>query len=273
MEKKELKSGRFSKKEQKFIKDNYRVMSDREIADTLNRELISIRNFRQKRKLTTVQGDKKNFDKTKDSYVLSLDDNQKRAHFEKEVKSSAMFRSLQKSLTKEELDYYVEQYVDFMMDPTIETMTAAECDMVHQKIIAEVRIHRYLDEEKRKKDISRAKEIEGCQAIIMKCQQSLNVERRQRLKDQSDQAVTFTNLIRDLKNPVVRNTTGREAAMLKFIAEKFYNDTLGKNIISGKEKKFDLNPIFKKQVPTELSSNFTSVDGETSDEKDSPNNN
>ena len=147
-----------------------------------------------------------------------------------------------------------------------------EKDALHQLLINEIRINRFLAEEKTDKalaahqqraPISRAKEIRECQEVIMKAQKSLNVEREQRLKDQNDQALTFTNLIRDMKHPLTRQKVGIEAVMLKFIAEKTYNDNLGTHIISGKDEKFEIDKLFRKgQMPENLGSNFVPTIGE-----------
>jgi hypothetical protein len=53
---------------------------------------------------------------------------------------------------------------------------------------------------------------------------------------------------------------GKEAAMLKFIAEKSYNDYLGSNIMSGKDNLYDIGANFKSGVaPSGISSKFTEM--------------
>ena len=161
-----------------------------------------------------------------------------------------------------------------MMDPTIETMTAMEKDTLHQMLIQEVLVQRFMKEMKDHSDrietllnqgkikphevvpFSRAREIKDAQDIIAKCQASLMVERKQRLKDQSDQSVTFTNLIKELKDPRNRFRLGAEAAMLKVITEQTYNAKLGKNIRSGNARSFDLERNFRNGEVPELPEEF-----------------
>lgn len=265
-------TGRFTKSEDNFIKNNHHLMTDKAIADALNRNPKSVTNRRNKLKLNTKRNKTKLTKKHREAYVASLDDDDRRKFFEKEIRSSARFRSASRSLLDHEQAYYIEKYVDFMLDPTIETMTAMEKDALHQLLLTEVRINRYMAEEKEWKDmvdgwdykahgkppapISRAKEIRECQEVILKCQQSLNVERKQRLKNQSDQSISFTNLIKEMKNPQIRYKMGAEATMLKIIAEHYYNTKLGKNIFSGHDRSFDVDRNFRDGKAPDLPDDF-----------------
>lgn len=264
-------TGRFSKKEDDFITNNHSAMTDGAIGEALNRTTKSVTNRRNKLGLSTKRNKPKLTEKHRDAYVATLDDDDRKKFFEKEIRGSARYRSITHALSSDEQSYYIEKYVDFMMDPTIETMTAMEKDALHQMLLAEVRINRHMAEEKEWKDmcdnwdvangkppapISRAKEIRECQEVILKCQASLNVERKQRLKNQSDQSITFTNLIKEMKNPQTRHRMGLEATMLKVITERYYNSHLDKNIFSGNGKKFDMTKNFRDgdvpEMPTEF---------------------
>jgi len=261
----EQDNGHFTPDQVNFIKKN-QEMTDADIARTLNRKTQSIKN---KRTALGIKGDRSKRSTLKENrsvYINSLDEKGKKEEFQREVRNSARYKGLINAFTGSELDQYVEKYIDFMMDPTIETMTTMEKDSLHQVFVNEIRINRFLEEEKNDKElakkekrmpISRAREIRECQELILKAHKSLDVEREQRLKSQSDQAVTFTNLIRDLKNPNTRLKAGREAAMLKYIAEKFYNEKLGDNIVSGRDEKFDLDALFKNKKAPDLSADFT----------------
>ena len=258
--KSELITGRFSDSEKEFIRNNHETMTDKAIGEALNRDPKSVTNRRSKLKLGTKRNKPKLTKKHRESYVASLDEQDKQKFHEKEIISSARFRSIQPSLSDSEQAYYIEAYIEFMLDPTIETMTAMEKDALHQMLISEMRIVRHMAEEKKYNDmisgweikngkppvpISRAKEIRECQEVLMKCQASLNVERKQRLKNQTDQSITFTNLIKEMKNPQIRHRMAIEATMLKVVAERFYNSHLGTNIRSGKDEDFDLSKNFR----------------------------
>lgn len=264
-------SGRFSKAEDDFIVKNHLSMRDIDIAQALNRNTKSITNRRNKLGIGTKRNKPKTTEKHRDAYIATLDDEDRKKFFEKEVRGSARFRAVNFSLTIDEQNYYIEKYTDFMMDPTIETMTAMEKDALHQLLLAEMRINRHMAEEKEWLDmikdwdikngkppapISRAKEIRECQEVILKCQASLNVERKQRLKNANDQSITFTNLIKEMKNPQVRHRMGQEATMLKVITEHFYNKKLGKNIFSGKDKSFDMKQNFRDGKCPDLPDDF-----------------
>lgn len=267
-----FKTGRFGKKEDDFLMHNHNTMTDKKLAEALGRTVKSVTNRRDKLGLKTSRNKPKLTEKYREAYVASLDDKGRKAFFKKEVTTSEQYRSIFDALDEHEHKYYVEKYIDFMSDPTIETMTAMEKDALHQLILSELRIVRHFREEKAYNDkikdwnptngkpphpISRAKEIRECQEVVIKMQASLMVERKQRLKDQSDQSMTFTNLIKEMKDPQNRNRLGIEAAMLKVIAEKTYNDKVdNKNIQSGRNQKFDLSRNFREGKIPELPDEF-----------------
>lgn len=267
-----FKTGRFSKKEDDFLMHNHNSMTDKQLAEALGRNVKSVTNRREKLGLKTSRNKPKLTEKYRESYVAGLDNTERKKFFEKEVKSSEQYRSIFDALDEHEHKYYVEKYVDFMSDSTIETMTAMEKDALHQLILSELRIVRHFREEKAYNDkikdwdpahgkpptpISRAKEIRECQEVVIKMQASLMVERKQRLKDQSDQSITFTSLIKEMKDPRNRNRLGIEATMLKVIAEKTYNDKVkSKNIVSGRDKQYDLSKNFRGGIVPDLPKDF-----------------
>lgn len=266
-----LNKGRFSEAEDSFIRKNYATMTDRAMAEALNRATKSITNRRTKLGLEMRRNKPKITPKHREAFVATLDSEDRKAFFEKEVRGSAQYRAISASLSPNEQNFYIEKYADFMMDPSIETMTAMEKDALHQLLLAEIRINRHMAEERQWLDmiaawdfkngkppapISRAKEIRECQEVILKCQQSLNVERKQRLKNQNDQSITFSNLIKEMKNPQNRFRMGSEATMLKVITEKFYNSRLNKNIFSGKNFKYDLSKNFRDGAEVDLPDSF-----------------
>ncbi len=267
-----FKTGKFSKSEDDFLVNNHSTMTDKQLAEALGRKVKAVSNRREKLELKTSRTKPKLTEKYREAYVATLDKAERKKFFSKEVKTSEQFRAMYDALEDYEHKYYVEKYVDFMSDPTIETMTAMEKDALHQLILSELRIVRHFREEKVYNDkikewdpaqgkpptpISRAKEIRECQEVVIKMQTSLMVERKQRLKDQSDQSMTFTNLIKEMKNPQNRARLGIEATMLKVIAEKTYNDKVDKgNILSGKNKKFDVSRNFREGQMPELPKSF-----------------
>ncbi len=254
-------TGKFTTKEEKFIRENFHQFTDEEMARSLNRNRLSITNKRIQMKLGTKKEAKiKDINKFRGSYIASLDESEKNDFYRKELHGSSTYKSVKDILNLKELDFYENKYIDFMTDPTIETMTAMEKDTWHEMVMAQIRIIRYMREEKDSNSgqkISRSREIAECQKIVQDCQKSLNVERSQRLKNQSDTAINFTSIIRELKDPTIRRQIGYEAAMLKYIAEKYYNKHLGTNIISGKDDMYALSILFKDEVePSGLSGEF-----------------
>lgn len=248
------KKGRFSKSEEAFIKQNYLSMSDKEIGDALNRDHNSIMQYRKRNSLNKKGVKiKPSFssenEMKKKSYINNVPEQEKKRIFLEELRSTAQYRTTVKSLTSDEKHFYEERYLDFMMDPTVETMTSSEKDTLHRKTITEIRLLRFLEDEKTLRatpgsNANKSKEIQECQDTIYKCEKSLNVTREQRLKDGQDQSINFTNIIKELQDPNKRTEIGYEAAMLKYRAEKLYKERLNENIIAGDETPPDLDDNF-----------------------------
>lgn len=246
------KKGRFAEDEKTFVKQNYLTMSDQQIAEILDRDKNAIVNFRRRHGLdkqgvaTPAKG--LNTEKVRDDFVQALPAEDQKKAFLAELRATSSFRTVSLTLTKDEIKFYEDKYIEFMMDPSIETMTVAEKDALHRKTIAEIRMYRFMEEEKVYKETgqpnNRNKEINECQAVIQQCEQSLKVTRQQRLKDGQDQAINFTAIIRELNNPRLRQALGYEAAMLKWMHEASYNDNIGTTISAGDEKKYDLGKNF-----------------------------
>lgn len=257
--------GRFSKKEDAFLRKNYKDLTDKEMATALNRSVKSVTNRRNKLSLTDKNVGKDDSAKSMQyrmAFLNSLDDDAKREEYLRDLKRSALYKETKRVLTKREIKFYEETFVNFLMDPTIETMTVPERDALHDMTIAQIMIFRLLEWEKREHEkgnheYSKAKDIREQEDVIKSCRKSLNVERQQRMKNQNDSVISFANVIKELKNPDLREKVGLEAAMFKYIAEKKYNEMLKKSITSGQSEEYDLSIIFKDgKVPDELSGEF-----------------
>ncbi len=265
-----LVSGKFSIQEDDIIRANYQTMTCDALAQTLNREKKSVENrickLGLKKKtdsLTEMVSPKKN----RVAYMAALSDEERKGFLRKELRGSSTYKQIKPILSNEDLEYYEDKYIDFMMDPTIETMTIMEKDALHDMTMAQIRMFQYMRDEKIKdvqgRTYSKAKEIRECQEIIQHCQESLNVQRKQRLKNANDQAVNFTSIVRELKDPNLRREIGYEAAMLKYIGQRYYLDHLRTgnregNIISGRSAGiFEIDSLFiKGAVPSGLGGEF-----------------
>jgi len=257
-----------SKREKDFIKSHYANMTDREISDVLGRPRKTISKFREIEGLVknkTTQP-KPAYLPSRTNYLATLDEHEKQLYFRNELRKSALYRSITDVIDKDYLLLYEQKYVEFMMDPSIETVTAMERDIWHEMTLAQIREIEYLKMERDpivdadgnevKRVLSR--EIAQCQDTIRRCQESLNVERKQRLKHGSDQSINFAQIVKELRSPEVRRKIGERAAMLKYIAEKHHNQHLNVNIISGANKEFNLGELFKDgQEPDGLDGDFT----------------
>ena len=256
--------GRYSKEEDDFIHKNYTMMTDQEIANALNRDRKSIENRRVKLGLNNKKEKKVSGD-FREEYMKNLSEDDRFKTHLKELRASATYKQLKEIMEAKELKYYEEKWVGFMMDPSIETMTMPEKDQLHELIMCQIQLLRLAKEERiclaSGEKFTRGPDVRAYQDAVMKYQQQLNATRQQRLKNKTDSAMTFTNLIREMKNPELRRTLGYEAAMMKYIAEKFYNARMGSNIHSGNPKAFDVDSMFKDgKEPEGLHGRFTEIE-------------
>ncbi len=270
-------TGRPTREDEDFVKSHYHTMTDDEMGESIGRSGRSIETIRTRLGFIKERGPLENKvapGKARRSYVASLDDEDKRTFFLKELKKSSTYKALVKALVNDEerdthISFYEQKYIDFMTDPSVETMTSPERDMWHELTLAQIREFQYLRREGETQTIYRSgqeieidrdysKEIAQCQEIIRKCHESLNVTRVQRLKNANDSAINFTEVIKELRSPEIRRQAGDQAAMFKYIAERHYNDHVGTNIISGNDHRYDVDQNFKSgEEPKELDGDFT----------------
>lgn len=274
---KAFRRGKLSGKEKDYILVHWQYMTDEEIGEELGRSGESIRKFRQSRSLSKIDGDKVNKAVTgKRKYLKTLDQYEKRAYHLDQLKKSITYKELSRTLDDNELRFYEQKYIDFMSDPTVETVTHMERDMWHEMTISQIREMMYIRKE-REPTITYdhngmevrtypdySSKIQNCQENIRRCQEALNVTRRQRLKDSNDQAINFTEVVKELRSPATRRQVGDQAAMFRYICERHYNDHVGDDpledppILSGDASKYDVDQHFKTgKEPEGLNGDFT----------------
>jgi hypothetical protein len=263
------KQGRFSKKEKQYIRENFEVMTDAQLARQLHRDKKAVSSLRARLNLykskAGTSGRPQSPKGSRETYVSTLDDYEKKRFLLRELKSSVMYRQLAEAFANKP-DYvklYKQKYLEFMMDPSIETVTSMERDVWHEMTLAQIREIEIIKKEERE-SVSLSREIFQCQEVIEKCQKSLNVTRAQRLKNTSDQAINFSQVVKEIRNPMSRRVIGETAAMFKYIAERHYNDHVGDqpgdkvHILTASSKRYDLGSSFKdRKEPKDLNGDFT----------------
>jgi hypothetical protein len=242
----------FDPREKEYILSNYQFMSDSQMAPSKRPK-------------------KKKKSQPRSAVLANLDEEGKRKLYLRELKKSVLYKAMCKAFVTEPvyIKMYEEKYMEFMTDPSIETMTSMECDILHEMIVSQIREVDFMRKEKEgvEKEIDEVlvkvypsynREIVLCQERIAECQKQLNVQRVQRLKDTSDQAINFTHVVRELRQTSSRYQAGQIAAMFKYMGERDYNKRLNKHIISGADDEYDVGSNFKDgKVPQDLGDDFT----------------
>ncbi len=214
--------GRFDAAEDAYLRNNHRTMTDAEIASALSRTKPSIAG---RRRVLGLKGNRRK--PRKATYPGKTEDEAGRRLWEEACRRSRNFRGIVSTLSKDEELAYVENWIDWHSEEI--QFTAMEEDLVHYSILAQLRIIRLLKEEResidwataeRKKGnlsampVSRMREIKEQFAIVAKNHESLNVERRQRLKNRQEAGSRFIDIVKASKE------AGAEPAMLKCLKWK-----------------------------------------------------
>ena len=202
-----MKSGRFDDAEDAFIRSNYSTTTDEQIAEALDRTKNSVAS---RRRLLGLRGNRRK--PRKAMYPGRTDDEANRRYWEDECRRSRNFRGIASTLSKEEELAYVENWIDWHSEGI--EFTAMEEDLIHYSLLAHVRITRLLTEERKSidwataerrkgnlsaKSTSRTREIKEQFSIVAKNHESLNVERRQRLKNRQEAGTRFIEVVKASK--------------------------------------------------------------------------
>jgi hypothetical protein len=236
-------------KKEQFIRDNYLKMTDSAIGRVIKAPRTTIAKWRtrlglSKRGHTTKTHDHEITKVKKAVNLRRMSDEEKREFYLRQLRSRPRYGLMRGGLTKDELRFYEEKYVEYFSSPDIETITVQEEDDLHEMTMLQVRILRMQKEEYDSRAsgnsgsnlIDNSKQIKEATELVMKFKTSLDLERKQRLKRQEDSATNFTTLIREINQNHTRMLVGEEATMLKFRTEEAVNMLVEHGLSHGLEK-------------------------------------
>ena len=229
----------------KFLLENYKSKTDKEMADALNVSKSTIYLWRkelkltkQKKKETPTNEVAKNLNETTVEDVKHMTIEEKRVAFLNQLRHKPLYEMTKKLLSAEELALYETKYLEYATSPDIETLTAYEEDDLHELTMTQISKMRLQQEEylamangDPPPDISRA--LKDKDETILKLKKSLDIERSQRLKRQEDSATNFITLIKEFNNGKIRDMIGREASSFNLHRDMCLNELIEDDLIFG----------------------------------------
>lgn len=251
-------------KKQKFIRDNYLKLTDEAIAGILHVPRTTITKWRIEQLGLVKNGtQQKVTDKqlikapSKKQNVKRMSEEERRSFYLQQLRRRPRYQLMKQGLSPEELQMYEEKYIEWFSNPDIETIQAHEEDDLHELTMLQINILRLRKEEYESRIggnqiVNNSKAIKEATELIIKFKNSLDIERRQRLKRQEDSATNFTTLIRELNDNNIRPIAGCEATMLKFRMEESINALIENGLVNGILQQ-DLSQNF---VSGEMPSNY-----------------
>lgn len=242
----------FDADELKFIEQNYRFRTDKDIAKILNRTEKAIArqrdihnwkkdNGRPSQKTVSENTIKAIAENGPAFSFAGLTKEQRIEIYKQNFDKNPRYPILVQELHKEELDYYKHKYIEFL--DGVDTITLQEEDALHHMIMADV----YISRTRRKiKDMETEHQemkkplvfglyemLDGFETKFMKYQQILRVTREGRLKEDKEQKETFATLVQIYRNKATREEMGNQAALLDLYKNKCSEDMKASRYLLG----------------------------------------
>ncbi len=233
------KSYHYTDEELKFIEQNWKAKTDKEIARILDRTEESV--ARQRKRFGWIKTPGRPSSEIIDEglkemaeagispfSMANLDKDQRLQIYKHNFTKNPRYSTLLKELHTDEIDYYKHKYVEFM--DSVDTVTIQEEDSLHHMIMADVSISRL---RRRIRDMEQKNEEEDKALIFglyemldkhekkfVEYQRILRVTREGRLKENKEEKETFASLVQVYRNKKAREEFGRQAGLMEIYKEK-----------------------------------------------------
>ena len=249
------KKGAYSKAEKKYVEEHYLTMTDKELAAKLNRHPHGLYQYRRKNGWTKSDEDGKRLkdavlkdqdkkERSKPDYekpTASLTTDERKVLFLNKFNKSTRGDVVKRTCSTEETKYYKDKWCSYL--ESLDTITTAEEETLHQAIMEEVMIARYEEEIKHKKesvekikqdaidkgdtppdissiDINLHDQLNKAKERHMKLMKLLSTTREQRLKIKGETNINFVTICQQLVKREARAKVGREAAIMSYMQDE-----------------------------------------------------
>ena len=246
-----MSKGRWAPWEEQWLKQHWNKATDKEIAEKLGRDEKGVARKRKLMGLIKANGRPTNnskIDATTSSptpYSLSKLNKDERLKFYKaSFKTHWRYKLIKKILLDDELDYYEHKYIEFIDTNDI---TLIEEDLLHNMIMCEIQIVRIQtqlrdaikkyneddDDDKRPPPQYLYKDLNDAEQRYLKYQEKLNLTRQQRMKDNREESVTISSIVKELIDKKSRRDADRLAGELDFFNRTAREEMNGMDFLLG----------------------------------------
>jgi hypothetical protein len=233
-----------------YIKRNYLVMSDEEIADALGKTAASVYKARKAlgflKDSASIEKNKDVFDKDKQDSISALSDHDRATLAIAELKRSGHYKWIETELIENEKDIYLREFADQIAQ--LEGITPAEVHSLHIMLMERIKQHRINELKADKLREARAqggsidtdalltleKEYSESVKNYREIQKTLMLERRER-KDIAKNKYDLISLIKKLSERKSRDEIGKEIVETN-LATIEYRSTIAANAVFGDQQ-------------------------------------
>lgn len=231
----------YSEEEIKFVEQNWKIRTDKEIGRVLSRTAESVERVRKKKGWHKTPGRpsvkeiEENTQALIDSgakitqlSVAALSKEQRLDIYKANFTKNPRFSWLMRELHEDEIEYYKHKYTEFM--DSLDTITIQEEDSLHHMIMADIgigRIRRMIRDMEQDKDENSKALVFGLYETLDKAekkfvdyQKILRFTREARLKESKEEKENFASVVQMYRSRAAREEIGRQAGLMEAYKEK-----------------------------------------------------
>lgn len=252
-----MSKGRWKEWENEFLRANYVVLTDKEIAEKLGRKPDGVYRKRRSLGLSKRNGrptDDERHQAPPTEYSLSKLPKEERLKFYKtHFESNWRYKHLKRVLLPQELDYYRHRYIECI--DAMDSLNYIEEDLVHNMVMCDIQVMRIQEQIKVElEEFKNAdkdsdnwklpnqalyKDLNDAEKKYMEFQKQLNITRQQRLKENREEDITITSVVENLLDKKKRAGVDKLAGELDYFKKRAATDMSKMDFLLGARDLFN----------------------------------
>lgn len=246
-----MSKGRWQPWEEQWLRQHWNKTSDKDIADKLGRDEKSVARKRKILGLIKANGRPSNEAQAEATFasptpysLAKLSKEERLKFYKASFKTHWRYKLINKILLDDELDYYEHKYIEFIDTNDI---TLIEEDLLHNMIMCDIQIIRIQvqlrdaiknyneddDDDKRPPPQYLYKDLNDAEQRYLKYQEKLNLTRQQRMKENREEDVTISSIVKELLDKKNKRDADKLAGELDFFKRKAREEMNGMDFLLG----------------------------------------
>ena len=246
-----MSKGRWQPWEEQWLKQHWKKTTDKDIAEKLGRDEKSVARKRKSMGFIKANGRPTNNSKVEATldeptpYSLSkLNREERLKYYRASFKTHWRYKLIKKILLDDELEYYEHKYIEHI---DINDITLIEEDLLHNMIMCDIQIIRIQkqlrdaiqsfndddDDDKRPPPQYLYKDLNEAEQRLIKYQEKLNLTRQQRMKDNREEDITISTIVKELLDKKNKRDADRLAGELDFFKRTAKEEMSGMDFLLG----------------------------------------